>query len=43
MDITPTILDLAGVRHPGKQWHGKPGGAAARHGWVFVWRDGAGA
>jgi arylsulfatase len=24
MDITPTILDLAGVRHPGKQWHGKP-------------------
>jgi arylsulfatase len=24
MDITPTILDLAGVRHPGKLWHGKP-------------------
>ncbi len=24
MDITPTILDLAGVRHPGKQWRGKP-------------------
>ncbi|WP_460130509.1 arylsulfatase [Pseudomonas sp. H1_D05] len=24
MDVTPTILDLAGVRHPGKLWHGKP-------------------
>ncbi|PTQ74065.1 arylsulfatase [Pseudomonas sp. GV071] len=23
MDITPTILDLAGVRHPGKKWHGR--------------------
>ncbi|WP_273825388.1 MULTISPECIES: arylsulfatase [Pseudomonas] len=23
MDITPTILDLAGVRHPGKRWHGR--------------------
>lgn len=23
MDITPTILDLAGVRHPGKHWRGR--------------------
>jgi arylsulfatase A-like enzyme len=23
MDITPTILDLAGVRHPGKRWRGR--------------------
>lgn len=23
MDITPTILDLAGVRHPGKRWQGR--------------------
>ncbi|AYC32772.1 arylsulfatase [Pseudomonas cavernae] len=23
MDITPTILDLAGVRHPGKLWRGR--------------------
>lgn len=23
MDITPTILDLAGVKHPGTQWKGR--------------------
>ena len=23
MDVTPTILDLAGVRHPGTRWRGK--------------------
>lgn len=23
MDITPTLLDLAGVRHPGKRWRGR--------------------
>lgn len=23
MDVTPTILDLAGVRHPGKRWRGR--------------------
>lgn len=23
MDVTPTILDLAGVRHPGRRWRGR--------------------
>ncbi|MEM8232113.1 hypothetical protein Q4R56_19515, partial [Morganella morganii] len=23
MDVTPTLLDLAGVRHPGKRWRGR--------------------
>ncbi|MGH8465572.1 MAG: arylsulfatase, partial [Pseudomonas sp.] len=34
MDITPTLLDLAGVRHPGTRWRGRDVAALRGKSWL---------
>ena len=34
MDVTPTILDLAGVRHPGTRWNGRDVAALRGKSWL---------
>ncbi|MCU1716649.1 arylsulfatase [Pseudomonas sp. 5P_3.1_Bac2] len=34
MDVTPTILDLAGVRHPGKRWNGRDVASVRGKSWL---------
>lgn len=34
MDVTPTILDLAGVRHPGTRWNGREVAALRGKSWL---------